>query len=115
MPYKGGGNRMFTVSALGPFSGNPSLAITAVEKAYETPKFACWQYFDEEGDFRHDVLLVKFAEPPKVLVKELQLLPGSKKQGGTRRRWLHTLSPENAGTLRAVKKFTPRCVNWLSR
>ena len=76
MPYKGGGNKLFTVSALGPFSGNPSLAIAAVEKTYKTPSFACWQYFDKEGDFRHDILLIKFAEPSKVLIKEL--LPDSK-------------------------------------
>lgn len=77
-PYKGGGNKIFTVSSLGPFSGNPSLAITAIEKAYATTNFGCWQYYDELADFRHDMLLVQFLEPPKTLVKELDLLPDAK-------------------------------------
>lgn len=46
-PYKGGGNTYFTIAALGPYAGNPSLAVKAVERAYATTKFGCWQYYDE--------------------------------------------------------------------
>lgn len=80
-PYKGGGNRYFTVAPLGPFSGNPSLAVAAIEKAYATSNFGCWQYYDAEADFKHEILFVQFLEPPKVLVKELELLPGEPKGG----------------------------------
>lgn len=61
-PYKGGGNTYFTIAPLGPHSGNPSLAVKAVEKAYATTRFGCWQYYDEDGDFKHDILLVRFNE-----------------------------------------------------
>lgn len=81
MPYKGGGNKLFTISVLKPFLGNLSWAIAAVEKVYKTPRFAIWQYFDKVGDFRHDILLIKFTEPLKVLMKELQLFPNSKTGG----------------------------------
>ena len=74
-PYKGGGNTYFTVAPLGPFSGNPSLVVQAIERVYNTKGFGCWQYYDQEGDFKHEILLVRFQEAPKELVKEFSLHP----------------------------------------
>lgn len=74
-PYKGGGNTYFTISPLGPYAGNPSLAVKAIEKVYSTTKFGCWKFYDEEGDFKHEILLVQFQEALRELTKELSLLP----------------------------------------
>lgn len=74
-PYKGGGNTYLTIAPLGPFAGNPSLAVKAIERVYGTSKFGCFQYYDAVGDFRYETLLVRFLEAPRELVKELSLHP----------------------------------------
>lgn len=73
-PYEGGGNTYFTISPSGPYAGNPSLK--AIENVYFTTKFGCWKFYDGEGDFKHEILLVRFQEAPRELTKGLlSLLP----------------------------------------
>lgn len=47
----------------------------AIEKVCSTANFGCWKFYDEEGDFKHEILVVRFQEAPRELTKGLSLLP----------------------------------------